>query len=86
MDKGFCPRSSEHIIEEIKLLKADYGITSIAFGDELLMSSRNRTIELCNDFIKHKITVKWECNGRLNYARKDVLDLMKKSGCVLVRH
>lgn len=86
MDKGFRPRSSEHIIEEIKLLKADYGITYIAFGDELLMSSRNRTIELCNDFIKHKIDVKWECNGRLNYARKDVLDLMKKSGCVFINY
>jgi len=86
MDKGFRARSSEHIIEEIKLLKADYGITYITFGDELLMSSYNRTIELCNDFIKHKINVKWECNGRLNYARKDVLALMKKSGCVFINY
>lgn len=86
MDKGFRPRSSEYIIEEIKLLKANYGIEYIAFGDELFMSSRNRTMELCNDFIKHKIDIKWDCNGRLNYAKKDVLDLMKKAGCVFINY
>ncbi len=82
MDKGFRPRSSEHIIEEIKFLKANYGITYIVFTDELLMSSCNRIMELCNDFIKHKIDIKWDCSGRLNYARKDVLEMMKKAGCV----
>ncbi len=86
MDKGFRPRSNKNIIEEIKLLKADYGITYIAFGDELLMSSRNRTIELCNDMIKNKIDVKWDCNGRLNYAKKNVLTLMKKAGCVFINY
>jgi len=86
MDKGFRPRSSEYIIEEIKFLKANYGITYVVFGDELLMSSRNRTIELCNDFIKRKIDVHWDCNGRLNYVEKDVLNLMKKAGCVFINY
>ena len=86
MDKGFRPRSSEHIIEEIRFLKANYGITYIDFSDELFMSSYNRTIELCNDFIKHKIDIKWDCNGRLNYARKDVLEMMKKAGCVFINY
>ena len=86
MDEGFRPRSSENIIEEIRLLKADYGITYVAFGDELLMSSRNRTIDLCNDFIEHEVDIKWNCSGRLNYARKDVLELMKKAGCVYINY
>ena len=86
IDKGFRPRSSEHIIEKIRFLKANYGVTYIAFSDELFMSSYNRTIELCNDFIKHKIDIKWDCNGRLNYARKDVLEMMKKAGCVFINY
>jgi anaerobic magnesium-protoporphyrin IX monomethyl ester cyclase len=86
MDKSFRPRSSEHIIEEINFLKANYGITYIAFSDELFMSSRNRTIELCNDFIKHKLNIRWDCNGRLNYASKGVLNLMKKAGCVFINY
>ena len=86
MDEGFRPRSNESIIEEIKILKTDYGITHITFGDELLMSSKQRTISLCNDFIKEKINIKWDCNGRLNYARQDVLKLMKQAGCVFINY
>ncbi len=86
MDKGFRPRSNESIIEEIKLLKKDYGITYIAFSDELLMSSVARTESLCKDFIKAKLNVKWDCNGRLNYARTDLLKIMKKAGCVFINY
>jgi len=86
MDKGFRPRSNESIIEEIQLLKKDYGITYIAFTDELLMSSVERTEGLCRDFIKAGLNVKWDCNGRLNFARTDLLKLMKKAGCVFINY
>jgi len=86
MDTGFRPRSSESIIEEIRLLKKEYGVTYIAFSDELLMSSAKKTISLCEDFIKAKLNIKWSCNGRLNYAKPEVLRLMKQAGCVFVSY
>lgn len=86
MDKGFRPRSAESIIEEIQILKKDYAISYIAFSDELLMNSVERTTELCEAFIKAKLNIKWDCNGRLNYATPDVLKLMKKSGCVFINY
>lgn len=86
LDEGFRPRSNESIIEEIQLLKKDYRITYIAFSDELLMSSISRTVSLCEDFIKAKLNIKWDCNGRLNYAKPDVLKLMKESGCVFINY
>jgi len=86
MDEGFRPRSNESIIEEIKMLKKDFGITYIAFVDELLMSSEERTISLCNDLINQKVDVKWDCNGRLNFAKKKVVNLMKKAGCVFINY
>lgn len=86
MDSGFRPRSPENIIKEIKYLQRTYGITYIAFSDELLMSSEKRTIELCNAFIEEKLNIKWDCNGRLNYATSEVLNLMKKAGCVFINY
>jgi len=86
MDEGLRPRSNESIIEEIKLLKQNYGVTYIAFSDELLMSSTERTMSLCNDFIKAGLNVKWDCNGRLNYAKPEVLKLMKQAGCVFINY
>jgi anaerobic magnesium-protoporphyrin IX monomethyl ester cyclase len=86
MDKGFRPRSTDSIIEEIKLLKKDYGITYIEFADELLMSSVERTENVCTEIIKANLNIKWSCSGRLNYAKKDLLMLMKKAGCVFINY
>lgn len=86
LDKGFRARSPEAIIEEIQLLQKDYRITYISFLDELLMSSIKRTVELCEAFIKAKLKFKWFCSGRLNYAKPDVLKLMKEAGCVFVSY
>ncbi|NQT23392.1 MAG: B12-binding domain-containing radical SAM protein, partial [Candidatus Omnitrophica bacterium] len=86
MDEGFRPRTKESIIDEIMFLKQTYGITYILFSDELLMSSKERTIDLCEAFIKAGLRIKWSCNGRLNYATREVLKTMKRSGCVFINY
>ena len=86
MDEGFRPRSSEPIIEEIKFLQDKYHITYIEFADELLMSSIGRTTELCNSFLEADLKFKWFCNGRLNFAKPEVLKLMKRAGCVFINY
>lgn len=50
------------------------------------MSSKERTIELCKTFIEEDLNIKWSCNGRLNYADIDVLEWMKKAGCVFINY
>jgi anaerobic magnesium-protoporphyrin IX monomethyl ester cyclase len=86
LDKGFRGRSNKAIIEEIKLLKRDFGITYIAFSDELLMVSKERTVSLCEALIKAELNIKWDCNGRLNFAVPEVLRIMKKAGCVFINY
>jgi radical SAM superfamily enzyme YgiQ (UPF0313 family) len=86
MDQGFRARSTESIIEEIQILKKDYKISYIAFSDELLMSSKERTVELCESFIKAQLNITWDCNGRLNYATPEVLKAMKAAGCVFINY
>jgi radical SAM superfamily enzyme YgiQ (UPF0313 family) len=86
LDKGFRARSNESIIEEIRYLKDNYRINYISFYDELLMSSIKRTMDLCQAIIDAKLDIKWNCNGRLNYAKPKVLKLMKESGCVFINY
>jgi len=86
LDEGFRQRSNESIIEEIIFLQKEYQISYIIFCDELLMSSVKRTASLCEDFIKYNLKIKWNCNGRLNYARPQLLKLMKKAGCVFINY
>jgi radical SAM superfamily enzyme YgiQ (UPF0313 family) len=86
LDKGFRPRSAQSIIDEVRFLKETYNIKYIAFSDELLMSSRERTLELCQAFIDAELNIKWDCNGRLNFADIDVLEKMKEAGCVFINY
>jgi radical SAM superfamily enzyme YgiQ (UPF0313 family) len=86
MDKGFRPRSIESILEEIRILYKNYNVTSIEFSDELLMNSEQRTIEICEGILNSGLRFKWGCNGRLNYAKPKVLQLMKKAGCVFINY
>jgi len=86
MDEGYRSRTPESIIEEIGILQKKYNISYIDFQDELLMSSEQRTAQLCQSFIKSGLKFKWFCNGRLNYAKPDILKLMKESGCVFINY
>lgn len=86
LDKGFRPRSAESIMEEIRFVQKEYGITYVEFGDELLMASEERTADLCESFLRANLVFKWNCNGRLNFATPEVLRLMKKAGCVFINY
>lgn len=81
MRKGYYLRPVNAIIDEIRYLVRSYGITHIQFSDELLMGSEERTVEICETILKSNLKIKWDCNGRLNFAKAEILSLMKRSGC-----
>ncbi len=86
MREGFHERSVEAIIEEIKFLHNQFQINHFQFADELLMSSERRVEIICNSILGLPFKMKWDCNGRLNYASPLVLKLMKESGCQYVNY
>jgi len=86
MTEGFRPRAIEAIMEEIKYLYDKYHITHFDFADELLMSSEKRTEEICDAILQLPFGIKWDCNGRLNYAKPRILSLMKKAGAIYVNY
>ncbi|MCK4597144.1 B12-binding domain-containing radical SAM protein [bacterium] len=91
---GFCaiktiymrkwkPLANEHVIEEIKYLKEKYGIDGIRFEDSNFFSSRNRVLQLSEEFIKNDFRLKWSALARpddLSRYTRDELMLMKRGG------
>lgn len=86
MDKGYRPRSPESIVEEVKFLQKNYGITYNDFLDDLLMASEHRVVDVCNAILKSGLKFRWWCNGRLNYATPSILKLMKEAGCSFINY
>ena len=91
MDKGFRPRTAESVIDEISYLWRNYRINHFQFSDELFMSSEKRVLHFCEKMLESPLIqeikdFKYDCNGRLNFAKPDVLRIMKKSGCEYVNY
>lgn len=86
MIPGIRFRTPQNIVDEIQILKDKYHITYIAFYDELLMASPKRTQEICNAILESNIDIRWCCDGRLNFAKPEILKLMKKAGCTFINY
>ena len=86
MDPGYRVRSPKNLLDEVELLNKEYGINYIAFQDDLLMSSVKHTEDVCKEFLKRDLDVKWSCNGRLNYCSEELLQLMSDAGCNFINY
>jgi anaerobic magnesium-protoporphyrin IX monomethyl ester cyclase len=86
MRDGFHERAVEAIVDEIRYLHKKFTITHFQFADELLMSSEKRTTEICESLLRLPFRIKWDCNGRLNWAKKPILTLMKRSGASYINY
>lgn len=86
MDPGFRPRSSENIIEELRILKKDYHVTFFEFQDDLFMVSEKRVLDFCDNLMQADLGIRFTCQGRLNYATREVLRTLKKAGCAFINY
>jgi len=78
-DKLIRYRSPQHVIEEVKYVKRNYGIASFDFQDDSFSINKKRALELCS-LLKNENIV-WECNTRVDLIDEDLVTQMKQSGC-----
>jgi anaerobic magnesium-protoporphyrin IX monomethyl ester cyclase len=86
MDTGYRARNPVDLLDEVEYLHKEFGITYVSFQDDLLMSSVEHTENVCREFRRRNLPVKWNCNGRLNYCSVELVKMMKDSGCVFINY
>lgn len=83
-------RSLDNIMKEIEWAYKRYKINSLAFYDDLFAINRERLYEFCKKFkeLTKKISadIKWACQLKVNTVDKEMLKILKDSGCVLVSY
>lgn len=78
-------KSAQKIIEDIKMIKENYGGDSIEFHDNNFFVSEKRTVEFSKLIAPHKM--KWWGEGRIDTIDKysdDSLKIMADSGCKMI--
>lgn len=69
------------ILENIDRLVKDYGIRSLFFTDDSLMTLKDSFIELCEGLVERPYDLEWSINARTSEVDDEILGLMRRAGC-----
>jgi len=77
------PRDPIDVVDEIEFLVRKYGAKEISLEDDNPTVSRERTKAICNEILKRNLKIHWKVPAGVSIRTLDreVLTLMKKSGC-----
>lgn len=74
-------KSPGRILEEMMLLKNNYGIKEIDFYDDTFTFYKNKILEICDLLIRSNAGLTWSCLTRPDFVDEPMLKKMKKAGC-----
>lgn len=81
-------RSAGNVMDEIERDISLFGASVIFFQDETFTADRERTVQLCEEFLRRELNKKvgWVCETRVDAVDGELLSLMRKAGCTLVNY
>ena len=79
----FRSRSAKNIVDEIETVKT-LGYDRVWFADDCFTLNRKRLLNICNEIIKRRLHMDWECLSRVDTIDGEVANKMKQAGCARV--
>lgn len=77
-------RSPKKVVDELEMLYKKYGEKQYTFYDDAFTVDQARTNEICEEILKRKLNIRWDCETRVDMVSKELLLKMKKAGCIAV--
>lgn len=78
-------RSPENVLGEIRLLRNTYNVEHFHFIDDTFLSKNIEGISKLLSLLRSE-DVTWSCNTRVNYVNIDILQEMKRAGCIHIAY
>jgi anaerobic magnesium-protoporphyrin IX monomethyl ester cyclase len=90
---GFCSkpvfgdrlrsRTPRGVADEVEAARA-MGYERIWFADDCFTLNRERLLAICNELIRRRVVVGWECLSRVDTVDLEVAEKMRRAGCIRV--
>jgi radical SAM superfamily enzyme YgiQ (UPF0313 family) len=74
-----------YVISEIEYMIQEYGIKYFDFHDDTFNLHEERVIDICNEIINRKISIKWGCFCRADNFNLELAQKMKAAGCEVIQ-
>jgi len=72
-----------NIVDEFEEIAA-LGYDRVWFSDDCFTLNRQHILDVCNELVRRKVSIGWECLSRVDTMDKEVAQGMKKAGCIRV--
>ncbi len=77
-------RDAFKVVDEIEYHINQHGIITYMIGDLNFLSDYDYAKKICNELIKRKLDIFWMCQSRINLIDKEIIELMRDAGCIMV--
>ena len=81
-NREYKKREVEAVIEEIEYMQEFYGTKTIHFREDNLTVDHKYLDQLCGEL--RKLKVDWICQSRIDVLNKEIVQIMKASGCKVI--
>jgi anaerobic magnesium-protoporphyrin IX monomethyl ester cyclase len=85
LGKHFRVRSADNVADEFEEC-AKLGIREILVYDDTFTINQRRVIDICKKMIERDIKIHWGIRARVDNVNEEMLELLKKAGCVRVNY
>jgi anaerobic magnesium-protoporphyrin IX monomethyl ester cyclase len=81
--QSFRTRSATNIVDEVETI-VNLSYDRVWFADDCFTLNRTSLMEACNELVKRRLNVGWECLSRVDTMDREIAQQMKRAGCVRV--
>ena len=84
LGKGFRPQSPKRVIDEMEHCEKKLGIKDMFFYDDTFSVSMKRVMDICSEYNRRGLTIKWDIRTRVNVVNEDLLKAMHGANCTRI--
>jgi len=77
-------RNPKKVVDELQFLNEKYGASLLSFYDDAFTVDQSRVKEICEEIQNRRLRIEWDCEARVDMVTKDLLQEMRKAGCILI--
>ncbi len=85
-DERFRTRSPRNVVDEMEMLVKRHHAAEVMFYDDVLTLRRKHIVGICEEILRRGLRVQWESPTRINRVDPELLELMHRAGCRVLRY
>jgi anaerobic magnesium-protoporphyrin IX monomethyl ester cyclase len=74
-------RDPAKVVDEMEFLMNEYNVREILLQDEEFTLDKKHVIGICDEIIRRKLDILWDCKSRVDTVNEEMLSKMKAAGC-----